>query len=81
MPLSHHESVKNSFEKAISNEHMVVIFIDEYHNLHITHRPSKATQSGSPGNPNRGHFSDFLERNSTKLARSYVAVMLDRLEV
>ena len=50
MPLSHHESVKNFFEKAISNEHMVVIFIDEYHNLHITHRPSKATQSGSPGN-------------------------------
>ena len=45
MSLSHHESVNNFFEEAILNEYMVVIFIDDYHNIHTTHRPSHGTQT------------------------------------
>ena len=104
--LSHHESVKNFFEEAISNEHMVVIFIDDYHNIHTTHRPSNATQTQpahmatlllksfkniqsvfsagpddqDPQPANKGLLSDLIERNSRKLARSYVEVMPDWLQ-
>ena len=43
--LSHKESVKHFFEEAVSNEHMVVIFIDDYHNIHTTRRPTYVTQT------------------------------------
>ena len=45
MSMNHHESVHKFFQNAISNKNLVVIFIDDYHNIHTNHRPSDAAQT------------------------------------
>ena len=45
MSLSHYESVNKFFQEAISNKHLVVIFIDDYHHIHTNHRPTDIAQT------------------------------------
>ena len=52
--LGRQEIVKRFFEEAILNEYMVVIFIDDYHNIHPSHRPTSAVQTRP------SHMATFL---------------------
>ena len=38
-------SVKKFFDNAVENEDMVIVFIDDYHNIHTKHRPSSESQT------------------------------------
>ena len=106
MSLSHYESVNKFFQEAISNKHMVVIFIDDYHNIHTNHRPTDIAQTQpihmaalllksfqninavysagphdqAPEPANNGLLRHLIDKNSSKLAKSYVEVMPDWLQ-
>ena len=106
MSLSHHESVNNFFKDAISNKHLVVIFIDDYHNIHTNHRPTDIAQTQpihmatlllksfqniqavysagpddqAPEPAINGLLSNLIDKNLSKLAKSYVEVMPDWLQ-
>eukprot|EP00794_Sanderia_malayensis_P020709 gene20709-22741_t len=42
---NHSESVKQFFSNAADNNHFLVFFVDDYHNIHTKHRPSEKKQT------------------------------------
>ena len=94
------------FQNAMSSKHLVVIFIDDYHNIHTNHRPTDAAQTQPihmatlllksfqniqavcstgpddqfPEPANSGLLRQLIDKNSSKLAKSYVEVMPDWLQ-
>ena len=42
---SHLEAVRNFFHEAIEHKNFIVLFIDDYHNIHTKHRPSEKKQT------------------------------------
>ena len=106
MSLSHYESVNKFFQEAISNKHLVVIFIDDYLNIHTNHRPTDIAQTQpihmatlllksfqninavysagphdqAPEPANNGLLRLLIDKNSSKLAKSYVEVVPDWLQ-
>ena len=42
---AHLESVREFFKDALNNEYMVIVFIDDYHNIHTNHRPTSESQT------------------------------------
>ena len=45
MSSSHSDTVQSFIELAIENEHLLLFFIDDYHNIHTQHRPEAKTQT------------------------------------
>eukprot|EP00112_Aurelia_sp_Birch-Aquarium-sp1_P011254 Seg2367.2 transcript_id=Seg2367.2/GoldUCD/mRNA.D3Y31 product="NIF3-like protein 1" protein_id=Seg2367.2/GoldUCD/D3Y31 len=51
---SHPRSLVKFFQDAVSNEKLIVVMIDDYHNIHTKHRPKSKTQT------NAVHMSTLL---------------------
>ena len=42
---THSDTVESFIQSAIENEHLLIFFIDDYHNIHTQHRPEAKTQT------------------------------------